>query len=241
MRNLSFTVLSQVKLLEQHPALRKTKRSFKMGSSVSRSCWRAGAHGFCMSVRQYYLDRRRISTGAAPIALCVLPSCCAHRLEAASGREGGSRSLHAGLRRYFDATSSPVQGEPLHPHLPSHPAHVLTCSPLVCPCSQQAPDWREVNTKSTSSSASTASDSSRGRYRRATASRGAGGCGNPHVAGRCSRVWGECAGCGRAHRGAWPSPSEAAARRAAARSVASRCTDGGRGEHRWGSHVGPSA
>jgi hypothetical protein len=73
--------MSQVKLLEQHPALRKTKRSFKMGSSVSRSCWRAGAHGFCISVRQYYLDRRRISTGAAPIALCVLPSCCAHRLE----------------------------------------------------------------------------------------------------------------------------------------------------------------
>ena len=73
--------MSQVKLLEQHPALRKTKRTFKMGSSVSRSCWRAGEHGFCMSVRQYYLDRRRVRPGAAPIALCVLPSCCAHRLE----------------------------------------------------------------------------------------------------------------------------------------------------------------
>ena len=51
-------------------------------------------------------------------------------------REGGSRSLLAGLRRYLDATRSTVRGEPLPPHLPCLPAHVLTYSRLACPWSQ---------------------------------------------------------------------------------------------------------
>jgi hypothetical protein len=34
LRSLSFTVLSQVKFLEQHPALRKNKRTFKMEASA---------------------------------------------------------------------------------------------------------------------------------------------------------------------------------------------------------------
>ena len=122
--------------MEQHPALRKTKRTFKMGSSVCRSCWRAGEHGFCMSVRQYYLDRRRVRPGAAPIALCVLPSCCAHRLEPPAAERADRALCTLVCAGTFDATSSSMPGELLPPHLPCLPSHVLTYSRLACPWSQ---------------------------------------------------------------------------------------------------------
>ena len=122
--------------MEQHPALRKTKRTFKMGSSVCRSCWRAGEHGFCMSVRQYYLDRRRVRPGAAPIALCVLPSCCAHRLEPPAAERADRALCTLVCAGTFDATSSSMPGELLPPHFPCLPSHVLTYSRLACPWSQ---------------------------------------------------------------------------------------------------------
>ena len=125
--------------MEQHPALRKTKRTFKMGSSVSRSCWRAGEHGFCMSVRQYYLDRRRVRPGAAPIALCVLPSCCAHRLEPPAAERADHALCTLVCAGTFDATSSSMPGELLPPHLRCLPSHVLTythASPAPSPWSQ---------------------------------------------------------------------------------------------------------
>ena len=125
--------------MEQHPALRKTKRTFKMGSSVCRSCWRAGEHGFCMSVRQYYLDRRRVRPGAAPIALCVLPSCCAHRLEPPAAERADRALCTLVCAGTFDATSSSMPGELLPPHLRCLPSHVLTythASPAPSPWSQ---------------------------------------------------------------------------------------------------------
>ena len=125
--------------MEQHPALRKTKRTFKMGSSVCRSCWRAGEHGFCMSVRQYYLDRRRVRPGAAPIALCVLPSCCAHRLEPPAAERADRALCTLVCAGTFDATSSSMPGELLPPHLLCLPSHVLTythASPAPSPWSQ---------------------------------------------------------------------------------------------------------
>ena len=179
-----------------------------MGSSVCRSCWRAGEHGFCMSVRQYYLDRRRVRPGAAPIALCVLPSCCAHRLEPPAA-ERADRALCtlvcAGTltRRALRCKVSRSTR--------TCPATQLMCSrthrSYALAHMHRHPIDPEVNTKSTPPPRPPPPRTApRGRYRRATASRGAGGCKNPHVAGRCSRVLGECVGCGRAHRGAWPSP-----------------------------------
>ena len=50
--------------------------------------------------------------------------------------EGKSLSLLAGLRRYFDGTSSTAHGELPHPHLPRPVAHVLPCSSHMSPCSQ---------------------------------------------------------------------------------------------------------
>ena len=49
---------------------------------------------------------------------------------------GESLSLLAGLRRYFDATSSTANGELPRPHLPRPVAHVLTYSSCMSPCSQ---------------------------------------------------------------------------------------------------------
>ena len=110
-----------------------------MGSSVCRSCWRAGEHGFCMSVRQYYLDRRRVRPGAAPIALCVLPSCCAHRLEPPAAERADRALCTLVCAGTFDATSSSMPGELLPPHLRCLPSHVLTythASPAPSPWSQ---------------------------------------------------------------------------------------------------------
>ena len=96
-------------------------------------------------------------------------------------REGGSRSLLAGLRRYFDATSSMAHGEPPRPNCP---ASQLTCSPysrLVRPCSQAA-DRRcgQLQVLLLLGLLCLC----RGRYRRAAASRPAGDRGSPHIAGR---------------------------------------------------------
>ena len=62
-------------------------------------------------------------------------------------REGGSRSLIAGLRRYFDATRSSMQGEPLIPPyvccISRSRTHVLTSRLLVvagtCPARASSP------------------------------------------------------------------------------------------------------
>ena len=107
-----------------------------MGSSVGRSYWRAGEHCFYMAVRQHYLDRRRVRPGAAPIALCVLPSCCAHRLEPPAAERADRALCTLVCAGTFDATSSSMPGELLPPRLPCLPAHVLTYSRLACPWSQ---------------------------------------------------------------------------------------------------------
>jgi hypothetical protein len=59
---------------------------------------------------------------------------CAHGIRRCG--EGESLSLLAGLRRYFDATSSTAHGELPRPHVPRPVAHVLTYSSCMSPCSQ---------------------------------------------------------------------------------------------------------
>ena len=177
--------------MEQHPALRKTKRTFKMGSSVSRSCWRAGEHGFCMSVRQYYLDRRRVRPGAAPIALCVLPSCCAHRLEPPAA-ERADRALSARWFAQVPSTRRALRCQVSCSRRICAASH-LTCSriltPRLPPALGRSPlIGAKVITRSTSSSASAASPSPPRQLPTRHAAPWSGPRGGPLVAGRASLV-----------------------------------------------------